>query len=420
MRNHEKGIVDKTTLQSKETELIEEISKTSNFSRFTELTWHDIQTYLKEDDAIIEFYENTQHEQPELYAVILTASSKPKVISCYKKQDEKNLIEENKITSSIWDAIGNSLINKKRIFFSPSGHLYNYPLESEIVLSHPHLKFYRLTSSRELTKIKNIKHTNASVYGGLNFDMSMKHLKEEPHIPQNDNDTITRGNIPTLDILPGTLKEAKSINRELKKKKPKIKVRLYMSNKGTENSFKKLSGMKQNIIHIGTHGFFEELPEQLELSTNSGKTYIKQNQKFNPLRYSGLYFSGANNHIETERLDFSEDGILTAQEICNLDFRELDLISLSACQTGLGEITSDGVFGLQRAFKKAGVNSILMSLWNVDDNATCLLMTEFYKNWMEGKTKHEALELAKEAVRSQEKWKEPKFWAAFILLDALD
>ena len=96
---------------------------------------------------------------------------------------------------------------------------------------------------------------------------------------------------------------------------------------------------------------------------------------------------------------------------------------MSACQTAQGHITGDGVFGLQRGFKKAGANSILMSLWKVDDKATCLLMTEFYKNWIEeGKTKHEALELAKQTVRSHKDkgWDDPKYWAAFILLDAIN
>lgn len=70
----------------------------------------------------------------------------------------------------------------------------------------------------------------------------------------------------------------------------------------------------------------------------------------------------------------------------------MDLIALSACQTAQGDITGDGVFGLQRGFKKAGANTILMSLWKVDDEASCLLMTEFYLNWLNGKCKHDTIE----------------------------
>ena len=118
-----------------------------------------------------------------------------------------------------------------------------------------------------------------------------------------------------------------------------------------------------------------------------------------------------------------DDGILTAREVSRLDLTSISLVTLSACETALGKVTGEGVFGLQRGFKKAGANSILMSLWKVDDEATCLLMTEFYKNWIgEGKSKHDALELAKQTVRSHKEkgWNDPKYWAAFILLDALD
>ena len=118
-----------------------------------------------------------------------------------------------------------------------------------------------------------------------------------------------------------------------------------------------------------------------------------------------------------------DDGVLTAREISHLDLTSLDMLALSACETALGDTSGEGVFGLQRGFKKAGAQSILMSLWKVDDEATCLLMTEFYKNWVGGKkTKREALELAKQTVRSHKEkgWDDPKYWAAFILLDGLE
>lgn len=98
----------------------------------------------------------------------------------------------------------------------------------------------------------------------------------------------------------------------------------------------------------------------------------------------------------------------------------MDLIALSACQTAQGDITGDGVFGLQRGFKKAGANSILMSLWKVDDEATGLLMTEFHRNWLNGKSNHDALKAAKHAVRSHLGREDPKYRTAFILLDGLD
>ena len=110
-----------------------------------------------------------------------------------------------------------------------------------------------------------------------------------------------------------------------------------------------------------------------------------------------------------------EDGILTAAEIANLDFNSCDLVVLSACETGLGEITDEGVLGLQRAFKNAGVNTIVMSLWEVDDQATSYMMQNFYKYLIKGTGKREAFSLAQEAVRK--KYSDPRYWAAFIMLD---
>ena len=107
---------------------------------------------------------------------------------------------------------------------------------------------------------------------------------------------------------------------------------------------------------------------------------------------------------------------LTAWDIALLDLRQTDMVLLSACETGLGAVSGEGVFGLQRGFKMAGVQTLVMSLWKVDDRATQLLMTTFYRHLiLEGKSKHEAFRLAIQAVRTQ--FETPEYWAAFILLD---
>ena len=122
-----------------------------------------------------------------------------------------------------------------------------------------------------------------------------------------------------------------------------------------------------------------------------------------------------------------DEFLLTAKEIADVDLRGLDLVVLSACQTGLGDISQgEGVFGLQRGFKKAGAKSILMSLWNVDDLTTQLLMVEFYRNYLAGKSKQESLRNAQQYVREykyengNKLFDNPRYWAGFILLDALD
>lgn len=112
-----------------------------------------------------------------------------------------------------------------------------------------------------------------------------------------------------------------------------------------------------------------------------------------------------------------EDGILSAHEISMLDLRGLKLSVLSACETGKGSIGPDGVFGLQRGFKQAGAEGIMMSLWKVDDKATQILMEEFYKHLLNGTDPYAALREAQNIVRKE--YPDPKYWAAFILIDAI-
>ncbi len=151
---------------------------------------------------------------------------------------------------------------------------------------------------------------------------------------------------------------------------------------------------------------------------------------------SGLLFSGAQNTFFHKAIpEGVDDGILTAQEVSYIDLRGLDLVVLSACQTALGEISGEGVFGLQRGFKMAGAQSIIMSLWSVSDKATQDMMTEFYKAYNPDiNNKREAFLIAQKFVKEhdsdytysndededQELRKTHPHWAAFILLDAID
>ena len=147
----------------------------------------------------------------------------------------------------------------------------------------------------------------------------------------------------------------------------------------------------------------------------------KQSIEDKALLRSGLFFSGANIGLSGEELPQDvEDGVLTAQEISAMNLGNVNLVVMSACESGLGETLGEGVFGLQRGFKLAGAKSLLMSLWKVDDEATKVLMTEFYRYFLDGKSKIESLRLAQEYVKSQPGWQDPKYWAGFILLDALD
>ena len=126
--------------------------------------------------------------------------------------------------------------------------------------------------------------------------------------------------------------------------------------------------------------------------------------------------SGANNYWEHAiRPSKTEDGILTAEEISELDLSKSSLVVLSACQTGLGDISNEGVIGLQRAFKMAGVETIVMSLWEIDDRATADFMGYFYKSLITGHDKRQAFREAQRQLKK--KYDNPYYWAAFVMLD---
>lgn len=392
------------------------------------INWRDIQNILSDHDIAIEFEVIPIDDKEKLYcAFILKKEYKtPKILRLFdsfellKLSNHKEYYNTKDLSQLIWGTLSKELEGIQNIYFAPVEQLYNISIESL-----PHYKkqgimsdyynMYRLSSTRNLVNKRNktdIK--NIIIYGGLNYDSCNVNVSSYTQSLERKEQNYW------VSYLPNTKIEIDSIENILKynHNNAKIEVLKFDGFKGTEESFKSLNNNKINIIHLSTHGFYHKK------SNMNFKSNINEDQI---LTQSGLYMSGVND-VEKEYKDLEDynNGLLTSYEISNLYFKDLELVVLSACQTGLGLLHYDGVFGLQRAFIKAGANSILMSLWNVDDYATKLLMIEFYRNYISGYTKIQSLLKAQEFIREYKDeygnqiFEDPYYWAGFILLDALD
>lgn len=214
--------------------------------------------------------------------------------------------------------------------------------------------------------------------------------------------------------LPGTMTEIEKLD-ELLKKMPRITPQTYLTTDASEEQVRTLKNPR--IFHIATHGFF--LPDQAS-ETESGLQQERATE--NPLLRSGLLLKNAGDLMKDPDNVYAfnrKGGVLTAYEAMNLNFDNTELVVLSACETGKGDVkVGEGVYGLQRAFLVAGADAIVMSLFKVDDQATQQLMLNFYRNWFEKQMdKRAAFTQAKIDLRKT--FSEPKYWSAFIMIGSI-
>lgn len=277
-----------------------------------------------------------------------------------------------------------------------------------------HYEFVRLTSAREIVKAHHSSKNNrtATLYGGLQYSLAPQKMEEESKAyEKSDLAALVRSEYGKSGFkdLRNTKDEVKKIEKTLEDNG--FAVKAYSGSKGNAESFVALSGKSSSIVHIATHGFYYTPDEAKDNDYLSGYT--------DAMSLSGLVFAGGNAAwLGKKYSDGVLGGVLTAKDIANLDFKGTELMVLSACKTGQGKVTAEGVFGLQRAFKKAGVGTIIMSLWNVDDKVTSEFMITFYECLADKNNvwnKRKAFEQAKEIIRK--KYPDPFHWAAFVMLD---
>ncbi len=448
-------------LITKEERRLVKRSKTyGNYTQPLRVEWQRIAKLLRPDDLAIEFVHYRSTTGVGRYAALLISSrsAHPDLVILMDDSEleaipPKDVYRTPRLSQKLWQPLAPYLEKAKRVFFAPAGEFYNIAVESlplwdgeaDQVMSD-RWSLYRLSSTREIVLAREkhrVQKLTASVFGGMNYDTQTIASEGEEKYVHNDTQ---KG---AAKYLPATKKEAEDIGDSFQAHD--IPVVLHVGDRASERMFKSLSGRSTNIVHIATHGFYwtdsevkeEAMDERLQFLS----MYGNMDDADKALTRSGLLFTGANHALRGDlRQKRGDDGVLTAKEISLLNLRGVDLLVLSACQTGLGKVTGDGVFGLQRGFKKAGAQTLLMSLWKVDDAATRLLMSSFYNYLMQGVSKHEALRRAQHDLREmvidtnvrkgrrafsarakrarknsmKKLYQDPYYWAAFILLDAID
>jgi CHAT domain-containing protein/tetratricopeptide (TPR) repeat protein len=415
-----------------EREIVLAASNNNSFKFSIEYSWEDIQEELSENDVAIEFF----NSKTTYYALLVRKGwTEPKCIELFNNKITDNIIDSLSRNGKLYknesrlpyiltfNKIEQYLNNGDRIYFSPSGILHKINLEwlTDSIGNSLNNKyeFHRLLSTRLLkSKEKDVTNPKIVLYGNLKYSVDPEEMIIRSNSYKNILDSIY--NDVTIRAgwheLPETKQEIYDINKLFQENK--IQTRIYENSDGNEESFKNLPIDKYTIIHLATHGFFIDNYNKNQKLTDSYNFSLNN---------SGIILSGAQTAWANDSIPLGiEDGVLLSEEISSMDLSTVDLVVLSACETALGNINNDGVWGLQRAFKLAGVNSLIMSLWKVDDFSTRILMCEFYKNYLRGKSKSESLLEAQRFVKDYEDedgnkiFEDPYFWAGFILLDDIE
>ncbi|MBK7130907.1 MAG: CHAT domain-containing protein [Crocinitomicaceae bacterium] len=430
-----------------ERDLIRQSDAFSDFDKIRKLDWKKVQSSLENGQAAIEFVNfSTEHDsvQKEIYIalVVLPNSKHPEIIKLCDGHELESIlgtIQGNNLSfvervygkkseakkdlyEKIWQPLEPYLQNVKTVYYSPSGLLHKVSFSA--ICKDQDVYLSDVYNFRQMGSTGNLAFENSTEFGDLENFLLMGGVEY-----QSEEESESEKVEEVWSYLPGSLAETNTINTFLKKKK--FGVNYFSGLNASEEIFKeKISS--SSIVHIATHGFFFPDPEQIraENQRESGSENKNEDLKFrgttnyanwsfvnnkNPLMRSGIVLANANDVWQRNPLAEGEDGILTAQEVSNLDLRNTKLVVLSACETGLGDIKgSEGVFGLQRAFKMAGVKYLIMSLWQVPDKETSEFMILFYKNLIKLKDIPTAFQKTQKLMR--EKY-DPYYWGAFVLIE---
>ena len=419
--------------------IIERLSELdlSYTSPHLDITWKDVKKGLKADDLAIEFFKvNSTYgalllkkhwRQPKC---ILLGDLSLDIQSSYMTAQERW-----SLSKAIWtDDILRHFPRREDaiVYFSPDAEMHLFGIEYLPLFEEnaenlhnsisDYFNIHRLSSTRKLTSQNSTTGTSeytASLYGAADFTLSQnkinkinfdfeKNRKGSSDFRDYDYENILKQGIiadGAIPALPNTLHEIDRIQEHMESRSiiPVIATGGYFN----EYIFRHTCSDK-NIIHIATHGFY--LPD----TSSENGIYFSPD----PMDRNALIVSGGASTIWFTHNFNNNDGVITANEIARLDLTKSRLVVMSSCESGVGVLDTDGVFGLQRGFKKAGAESIIMSLWEVDDEACYILFDKFYQNLIiNNMSVRDAFTDAQRHLRKDPRFESMNHWASFILID---
>jgi CHAT domain-containing protein/Tfp pilus assembly protein PilF len=428
---------DVEALQQKANTLEKELSaKSELFASATEKRsahWREIQAVLNPGEAAIEIIRsglNFKNDSVIYVALIVKPGLQaPAMVIMpqgrnmenreflYYRNTTQYLVLSERSYITYWKSLEPHLSDVTTIYFSPDG-IYN-KINVQTLYDHERKQYLvdrvsvKLVSNPKelLAKSGPASSNRHAVLVGFP-DYLQDGAKKHTDLPLAGGTSavlsLERGGI---DALPGTKDEILKIEKLLRSNQ--WNVNSYLFEKATEEIVK--AQHNPTLFHIATHGFFIR-----ETTANLVNGVSTANTERNPLLRSGLMLAGAeksrvNQLTGKTRKDNTDDGILTAYEAMNMNLQGTDLVVLSACETGAGEVRNgEGVYGLQRSFLIAGANSVMMSLWKVSDEATQELMALFYKHWLSLGDKRKAFHQSQLELRKN--YPEPFYWGAFVMI----
>ena len=428
--NSEKLTIDRS--------LTERCKAYDDYTSFLNLRYKDIKQALKSGEVVVDFtdYINANGEHEHAAYVIRRSDKHPLLLRVFSGEQIDSLLVglspeylySNEVAGRaldvLWRPLSPYIEEGSTVYYVPSGMVHQIAIES-IPISNDSIlgdryNFFRLSSAREIISHNNSENisdvADATLLGGLIYEVDGNTMTAEsnkydiPPTLRTRSINRDRLNDEPFSYLSYSREEVIDVADILRKNN--IKVTTLIGSQGTEEAFLSLSGNAPTVLLMSTHGFYYTKDEAQSIDVL--KDYS------DAMSLTGLIMAGANKAWRGEALpEGVQSGILTAAKIARVDLEGNQLAVLSACHTAEGKATSEGVYGLQRAFKKAGTETIIMTLWSVNDLSTKEFITTFFHRLTDnGWDKYEAFEYAKRALRSR--YKDPLIWAPYVMLDGIN